>query len=108
MVKVLSAFFSLLGISLIFGCRSRERYATALDRKSLLWEVSGRGLATPSYIFGTMHLMCAEDVQISGTLGSVIKNINEVYLEVDLDNASELLSGVLGLRNDTGKNLRSV
>jgi len=55
-----------------------------------------------------MHLMCAEDARISERVGAIIKSIDQVYLEVDLDNAAELLSGMLELRKSNGKNLRSV
>ena len=28
---------------------------------SLLWEVSGKGITRPSYLYGTIHMICADD-----------------------------------------------
>ena len=32
---------------------------------SLLWEVSGNGLSKPSYVYGTIHMICAGDYFLS-------------------------------------------
>jgi uncharacterized protein YbaP (TraB family) len=79
----------------------------AKNGKSLLWEITGKGLSKPSYFFGTMHLMCAEDAELTETVKSLIKGVDQIYLEVDMDNASELLTGILDLRSKTGKTLRA-
>ena len=67
----------------------------AADGKSLLWQVTGNGLVMPSYIFGTMHLMCAEDSVVSPSLKAVLKKVQQVYFEVDMDHAGTLLGGVV-------------
>jgi hypothetical protein len=81
---------------------------SASNPKSLLWEVSGNSLKQSSYFFGTMHLMCAEDTELSEAVKQVIKHVDQIYLEVDLDNASELLAGILDMRVQTGKTLQAV
>src|SRR4051812_41997021 len=53
---------------------------------SLLWEVSGRGLTAPSYLYGTMHIVCAEDARMSDGLRDAIKKAQQVFFEVDMDN----------------------
>jgi len=35
---------------------------------TLLWRISGKGTAHPSYLFGTMHILCAGDAQLSDSL----------------------------------------
>lgn len=105
MNKIIPAFFSVLGISMLIGCKGKNTYVTAGNGKSLVWEVTGRGLSKPSYFFGTMHLMCAEDAELTETVRSLIKNTDQIYLEVDLDNASELLTGILDLRSKSGHTL---
>ncbi len=70
---------------------------------TLLWKISGNGLAKPSYLFGTIHMLCKDDAVLSDSLKSIIKNVKEVYFEVDLDNMFEML-GVIGkmkMRDDT-------
>ncbi|MCA6473216.1 MAG: TraB/GumN family protein, partial [Chitinophagaceae bacterium] len=32
---------------------------------ALLWEISGNGLTQPSYLFGTIHMICKEDFVLS-------------------------------------------
>ncbi len=61
---------------------------------TLLWKISGNGLKKPSYLYGTIHMLCEEDAILSDSLKNVIKNVKEVYFEVDLDNMFEML-GVL-------------
>ena len=58
---------------------------------TLLWKISGNGLKKPSYLFGTIHMLCEDDAVLSDSLKSVIKNVKEVYFEVDLDYMFELL-----------------
>jgi uncharacterized protein YbaP (TraB family) len=36
--------------------------------KSLLWEVSGNGLTKPSYIYGTIHMICKDDASLGDSL----------------------------------------
>ena len=61
---------------------------------TLLWKISGNGLKKPSYLYGTIHMLCEDDAILSDSLKNVIKNVKEVYFEVDLDNMFEML-GVL-------------
>lgn len=58
---------------------------------TLLWKISGNGLKKPSYLFGTIHMLCEDDAVLSDSLKSIIKNVKEVYFEVDLDNMFEML-----------------
>lgn len=78
-------------------CKNRFSFATAKNGKSLLWEVTGKGLNKPSYFLGTMHLMCYDDAALSANVKSLIRSTGQTYLEIDMDNASELLSGMLEL-----------
>lgn len=94
--------FTLSGLIACQG-KSQTTFMTAANNKSLLWEVSGNGLEKPSYIFGTMHLLCAEDAYVSDPLNSIIQKVNEIYFEIDLDDLGELFNGAtMGvMQNDT-------
>jgi uncharacterized protein len=107
-MKKITALISLVGVSLVVMCKQKTVFVTAANGKSLLWEVSGNGLQKPSYFLGTMHLMCAEDAHLSLNTKAIIKRVGKVYLEVDIDNAGELLSGVLDMTNKEGKTLQEV
>ena len=61
------------------------------EPKTLLWSVSGNGLKAPSYVYGTIHLICPEDFKISATLKEKIKAAETVYLELDMDDPSMIM-----------------
>jgi uncharacterized protein len=61
------------------------------ENNTLLWRISGKGLSQPSYLFGTIHMLCASDLELSDSLRTAIRNANEVYLELDMDNMFELM-----------------
>ena len=78
------------------------------DDNSLLWEVSGNGLKKPSYIFGTFHLMCKDDIQFSSQLKTALAGTDKLYLEMDMDDPSILLSGFLMMNMKDGKKLQDL
>ncbi|MBK8520196.1 MAG: TraB/GumN family protein [Ferruginibacter sp.] len=72
---------------------------------TLLWEVSGNGLAAPSYLFGTFHLLCKDDIKFSSTLKQAITNSHEIYLELDLDDPATLMGALMLMNMKDGKKL---
>lgn len=63
---------------------------------SLLWKITGKSLTAPSYLFGTMHIVCPEDLQLSPQLISAISATDRTYLELDMDDMKEIM-GMLPL-----------
>lgn len=57
---------------------------------SLLWEVSGNGLTKPSYLYGTMHMMCEKDFRITAKVKNAFAKTDKLVLELDLDDPQEL------------------
>lgn len=53
--------------------------------KSLLWEISGNQLAQPSYVFGTIHLQCADALKVSDAAQKALANSQQIALEMDMD-----------------------
>ena len=79
-------------------------YAQQADEnKTLLWKISGNGLEKPSYLFGTIHMLCADDAILSSNMKKVISSCDEVYFEVDLDNLLEMMTamGKMKMTGDT-------
>ena len=58
---------------------------------SLLWKISGKDVVAPSYIYGTIHLMCPKDIIVSDTLRKAFNQTKKLYLELDMDDPSILL-----------------
>ncbi len=73
------------------------------SENTLLWKISGGDLQKPSYLFGTMHLICADDIVLSDSLTKAIKGADNVYLELDMDNIMEMMGAMtkMKMRNDT-------
>lgn len=70
---------------------------------TLLWRITGKNLARPSYLFGTMHMLCADDIDLSDSLRYAIRNTDKVYLELEMDNMFEMIAAMqhMAMRNDT-------
>ena len=66
--------------------------------RALLYEISGNGLAKPSYLFGTFHLLCKNKFILSDDLISKIKNSQQLILELDLDDPKVMTSMMYGLK----------
>lgn len=78
------------------------------DDNTLLWEISGNGIDTPSHLFGTFHLMCKEDIHFSDNLKTAIKNADEVYFEMDLDDPANTLGAMFYMNMKDGKKLKDL
>jgi uncharacterized protein YbaP (TraB family) len=94
-MKRITGFLLVSLLSLFSSAQSGEN--------TLLWKISGPGLEKPSYLYGTIHMICAEDAILSVNLKKALRECDELYLEVDLDNMIEMLGmmGQLKMRGDT-------
>jgi uncharacterized protein YbaP (TraB family) len=70
---------------------------------TLLWRISGKGLSKPSYLFGTMHMLCADDIVLSDSLKKAIEGSDNVYLELEMDNLFEMMGAMqhMSMKGDT-------
>ncbi len=69
---------------------------------TLLYEISGKGLKKPSYLFGTMHILCEDDAVLSTNMKEIIKNVDKIYFELDMDNLQEMLGAMKYLQMNGG------
>jgi uncharacterized protein YbaP (TraB family) len=74
-----------------------------IESKTLLWKISGNGIEKPSYLFGTIHMLCKEEAFLSTNLVNAIKNADRVYFELDMDNLFDMLGAMtkMKMNNDT-------
>ena len=90
----------------ITGCTAQSTgFAEQPNDNSLLWEVSGNGLPQPSFLFGTFHLLCKDDIHFSPALKKAVQSSREIYMELDMDDPSTLMSGMLYMNMKDGKKL---
>lgn len=59
---------------------------TSSKENSLLWEVSGKGLKQPSYLYGTIHMICENDFKITDKVTKAFNKTAALVLEADVFN----------------------
>lgn len=52
---------------------------------ALLWEISGKGLQKSSFLYGTIHVVCPNDLGFSEEAKKAFNISEQLYLELDLD-----------------------
>ncbi|HVU57548.1 MAG TPA: TraB/GumN family protein [Puia sp.] len=72
---------------------------------TLLWKISGNGLKKSSYLFGTMHILCADDAHLSDSLRAAISRVDEVYFEIDISDMMGMLGSMKYMRMNDSKTL---
>lgn len=81
---------------IVSSCSSSKKTVSKSDKEpvvenALLWSVSGKGLTSPSFVYGTIHMICKEDFLFSTTLKEKITASKSIYLELDMDDPSMML-----------------
>ncbi|HLV51992.1 MAG TPA: TraB/GumN family protein, partial [Flavobacterium sp.] len=74
------AFFGLLLTGII---------GNAQNEPSLLWQIEGNGLEKPSYLFGTIHMICEDDFMMTPAIERSLENVEAFYAEIDFSNQEE-------------------
>jgi hypothetical protein len=72
---------------------------------TLLWRISGKGTTRPSYLFGTMHILCASDARLTDSVKAAIAACDEVYFEINLSDMSDMLNSIKYMRMNDSKKL---
>ncbi|MFN6228041.1 MAG: TraB/GumN family protein [Bacteroidota bacterium] len=95
-MKWMSLIQSRLWVVFLFTTYSMQSIAQGDKTNALLWEISGNGLQQPSYLFGTIHMICKEDFTFSELTKQKFNRSKQVYLELDMDDP-KLQSVMMGL-----------
>jgi len=80
----------------------------AQQDNSLLWKISGKGLEKPSYLFGTIHLMCPQDIKITEAMQSAIATSEQMVLELDMDEPGIMQNMMASSMMQDGTTLKSL
>ncbi len=95
MKKILS-FLLMPLLCLNAACKGQKQKAVT-DNKSLLWRISGKGLSRPSYLFGTIHMLCPGDYFWTDAMRKSLSDCKEVCFEMDMDDPAVLRSATEGI-----------
>ena len=105
LVYFFSLMFSLVSVK---AQTNNNALKTNANGNTLLWEITGNGLTTPSYLFGTFHLLCKDDINFSSSLKQAINNSHEIYLELDLDDPATIMGAFMLMNMKDGKKLKDL
>ena len=100
MKKVFSLLTCALLTGIVFAQTSSQNWPN-----TLLWKVTGKDLKKPTYIFGTMHILCADDAGLSNDLKTVITNCDEIYFEIDMSDMKGMMNSMKYMRMNDDKRL---
>ncbi|MEO6948226.1 MAG: TraB/GumN family protein [Ginsengibacter sp.] len=101
---------AVLILILLPACKAQKESNYTLNKNdnTLLWKVSGNGLQKPSFLFGTFHLMCKDDIHFSEQMKKAIKASDQIYMEMDMDDPTMMLSGMMYMNMKDGKKLEDL
>lgn len=85
MTRLLTLCIALLAGLSAWAQPAVTQYAPTASENSLLWEISGNGLTQPSYLFGTIHIIAAEDFLLTDSTLAAFSRCKEVAFEIDMD-----------------------
>lgn len=99
----------LLCSSLVAGLMAQTAKVSespALRVDALLWKIEGNSLKAPSYLFGTIHLICESDVVMSKATRRAFAQSKQLAMEIDMEKTQEndlmsLLDKGAMMRGDT-------
>ncbi len=105
-MKRIFLVFLLIGSGAFGSIRAQAQVKDVSDIRSLLYQVSGKGIKQPSYIFGTFHAVCPGDMVPLESLDTYIGQTEQMMMEVDMDDAAEMQLMTKGIMIPDGKTLK--
>jgi len=98
--KSLTVLIMVMPLFLVFSsCKTKKSITdTSANEKGLLWEITGNGVKSPSYIFGTIHLIPATDFFLPPGTMSAIDASKKVFFEIDMKQMTDM-SAIMGIMN---------
>lgn len=97
-------------LSMFLSCEAKRQEDSVIvlpTDKSLLWKVSGNDMKSPSYIFGTMHLICKDDYLWTAAMNKSLESVKEVCFEMDMDDPNIFQEIAMGMIDTNGVQLKN-
>ena len=82
------------------------QFANGQPANGLLYEISRKDLAKPSYVFGTIHAICAADMIPLEGLQPYVDKTDQMLMEIDMDDPVEMGSMSKTIYIPDGKTLK--
>ncbi|KAA3638152.1 MAG: TraB/GumN family protein [Bacteroidetes bacterium] len=89
-----------------FGLKAQKTADHVPTEKALLWKIDGNEMETPSYLFGTIHMIGKDDYILRESVKTALDNSSMITFEINMDDMTDM-SAMLPLvmkmfmKNDT-------
>ena len=93
---------------LLVGCFFAETSAQKPVEKTLLWEITGNQISAPSYLYGTIHVLCPQDLVVSDRIKEKFGTAQQLYLEIDFDDPAMMLTMQKNMLMKDGSQLKKL
>ncbi len=84
------ALFSVTLLFLVAAPLQAQQDKDAPLANSLLWEITGKGLEKPSYVFGTIHMIDREHYFLTDAAKEAFDKVYNVTFEIDMEEMTDL------------------
>jgi uncharacterized protein len=113
-IKRLVNLFSTLLVLVGFTAQAQTKETTpsvSTPQNALLWEITGKGLTKPSYLYGTIHMIPKADFFLTDATKKALGESQKVMFEInmkDMQNPMMLLSIMTKAMMPRGQKLRDL
>ncbi len=94
--------YAIILLNFVFSAKAQQ------TQKGLLWEISGKDLQKPSYIFGTLHIICPDKFFVPAHTKESFEATSQLFLEIDMDDPSMMMKAQKLMFSADGKKLKDL
>lgn len=101
-------FLGFLGLfnPALFG--QTEVVVAEKEGQGLLWEISGNGLETSSFLYGTIHIISEDDFVMTEMTKEKIASSEQVVMELDMDDPKTMMGMMTKISMKDGQTLKKL
>ena len=88
LMKIFKTLFTTL---FLFVLVAQSQPPLQAENDAIFYKITGNNIENPSYLFGTIHLMCDDEEFSRALIAQAVASTDRVLMEVDLSNPGELL-----------------
>ncbi len=105
MKLVVRLFYAFISFLFAPALLAQSADLSVQQNQSLLWRISGNKLTAPSFLFGTMHLICEDDFLWTNKMRESLDKCEKVCFEMDMDSPGLMMEVAAGMVDNSGKKL---
>ena len=95
-------------LGFIFCLNAIFSNAQAPKENTLLWEITAPDQKKPSYLFGTIHLICPADFSLNDSVKAAVARTQQIALELDMDDPGMMMAMMKTMNMAGGNELKKL